>query len=295
MKVVTYNIQWGMGKDGVIDLPRIAQTVHDADIICLQEVEVNWRDGDGADQVSVLASLFPDHYLAFAPAVDIHNPSGSGKIARRQYGVLTLSRWPILSARAYPLPKYPVVGHLVDQTVAQELIIKPKGSGLRIYNTHLNYLSQAQRIHQVEVLLKLIEDAPKQGGPVSGLGVGAREYQEDWMAVGAEDLANMPLPAILLGDFNMRPNAPEYDLIVGQKDPYYGRLHKAHLFSDALTLSGLPEEDGKTHIDENNPNFNRIDHIFVSGDLVPKVKKAWIDEDAIASDHQPIFAEINWP
>ncbi|VAW13743.1 hypothetical protein MNBD_ALPHA11-730, partial [hydrothermal vent metagenome] len=43
MKAVTYNIQFGLGKDARIDLQRIAGAVEGADIIALQEVERNWE------------------------------------------------------------------------------------------------------------------------------------------------------------------------------------------------------------------------------------------------------------
>ena len=39
MKLVTYNIRFGFGIDQHIDLGRIAETVRDAIIICLQEAE----------------------------------------------------------------------------------------------------------------------------------------------------------------------------------------------------------------------------------------------------------------
>jgi len=42
MKIVTYDIQLGLGKDGRNDLARIAREVDGADIIALQEVERNW-------------------------------------------------------------------------------------------------------------------------------------------------------------------------------------------------------------------------------------------------------------
>ena len=38
MKLVTYNIQYGVGKDWKSDLGRIAQAVDGADVIALQEV-----------------------------------------------------------------------------------------------------------------------------------------------------------------------------------------------------------------------------------------------------------------
>mgnify|MGYP002628185674 CR=1 FL=1 len=290
MQVVTYNIQWGMGRDGRVDLSRIADTVRSCDIICLQEVERHWRAMDHSDQVARLAELLPDHHFAFAPSVDIADPTRLDKGARRQYGLLTLSRWPILSSRVFPLSKYPVVGHLVDQSCLQELIVVANGLPLRIYNTHLSYLSERQRQIQITEVMRIVADAPRQGGPVCGIGVPDEDYFEDWMAVGREDLPDMPHPAMIFGDFNMRPNSPNYDLLVGPKDPYYGRLREEAMFSDVLTLTDHAEDWGITHPDDTRTGYMRIDHILVTGELIPYVKKAWIDAEADGSDHQPVFA-----
>ena len=48
---------------------------------------------------------------------------------------------------------------------------------------------------------------------------------------------SMPRPALLMGDFNMRTNSPEYDVLVGVADPFYGRLKEDGLFADALALA----------------------------------------------------------
>ena len=44
MKLVSYNVQYGFGADGVYDLARIANVVKGADIVALQEVERNWGE-----------------------------------------------------------------------------------------------------------------------------------------------------------------------------------------------------------------------------------------------------------
>ena len=194
--------------------------------------------------------------------------------------------------RVYPLPKYPIVGHLVDQSCLQELIVVADGVPMRVYNTHLSYLSERQRQIQIALIMGIVADAPLQGGPVSGIGVPDADYFQDWMAVGRNDLAEMPVPAMIFGDFNMRPNSPNYDLLVGPKDPYYGRLHENALFSDVLTLTGHAEDWGVTHPDDTRTGFMRIDHILVTGELAPHVKSAWIDADADGSDHQPVFAQL---
>ncbi len=43
MLFVTYNIQFGCGRDGRIDLDRIGAAIAKADLVALQEVERDWR------------------------------------------------------------------------------------------------------------------------------------------------------------------------------------------------------------------------------------------------------------
>ena len=50
MRVVTYNIQFGQGRDGVVDLQRIIDAVGGADVIALQEVDRFWTRSGGVDQ-----------------------------------------------------------------------------------------------------------------------------------------------------------------------------------------------------------------------------------------------------
>lgn len=298
MLVATYNIQWGKGRDGVVDLGRAARTVAQADVIGLQEVERNWRDMPDADQVQRLADLFPERYVYFAPSVDIDGSSrtAEGRIAnrRRQYGLLVVSRWPVLTARSFPLPSYPVHGHLNDSSVLLETVIGHPAGPFRFYVTHLNYVSERQRLLQTRMLLDIVADAPLRGGPITGPGVPASEYGADWIAIQKQDVPPMPRPAILLGDFNMMPNSPEYALLTGPAGPDYGRLAEHGLFADALTLSGVSEQAGITYPANDIEQAKRIDHVFVTLEFAGLVRHAWIDEAADASDHQPVFAELDW-
>lgn len=50
MRLVTWNIQWGKGCDGVVDLARIVSTAKamaDADVYCFQEVSDEFSSLDG--------------------------------------------------------------------------------------------------------------------------------------------------------------------------------------------------------------------------------------------------------
>lgn len=298
MLVATYNIQWGKGRDGVVDLARVARTVAEADVIGLQEVERNWRDMEHADQVQRLAELFPDRYVYFAPSVDIDGSSraADGRVvhSRRQYGLLVISRWPILTARCFPMPSYPVHGHLNDISVLLETVIGHPAGPFRFYVTHLNYLSERQRLLQTRLVMDIVADAPLQGGPITGPGVPASEYGADWIAIEKHEVPPMPAPAILLGDFNMRPDSPEYALLAGPMGPDYGRVAEQGHFADALTLAGISEKTGITYPANDIEQAKRIDHIFVTLEFAGLLRRAWIDEAADASDHQPVFAEFDW-
>jgi endonuclease/exonuclease/phosphatase family metal-dependent hydrolase len=56
MKVISYNIQFGKGMDGVIDLIRSCGAIRGADIICLQEVEQEWTRSGERDQAADIAA-----------------------------------------------------------------------------------------------------------------------------------------------------------------------------------------------------------------------------------------------
>ncbi|MGH6932354.1 MAG: endonuclease/exonuclease/phosphatase family protein [Dongiaceae bacterium] len=296
MLVATYNIQWGKGRDGRVDLDRIARTVRDADIIGLQEVECNWRQMAHADQPARLSELLPDRYCLFGPSVDIdasqRRPDGTVANHRRQYGLLVLSRWPILSVRSFPLPKYPVHGHVNDTSILLETVVGHPRRPIRFYNTHLNYLSERQRQIQVRELIGIVADAPAQGGSFVGPGVPEDHFGADWIMLLKHELPPMPQPAILLGDFNMTSDSLEYGLLTGPVGPDYGRVAEYGLFADALTLSGMPEGKGITYPANDDEAAKRIDHILVTADLAGDVKRGWIDESADGSDHQPVWAEI---
>jgi endonuclease/exonuclease/phosphatase family metal-dependent hydrolase len=104
----------------------------------------------------------------------------------------------------------------------------------------------------------------------------------------------MPEPAILLGDFNMMPSSPEYALLTGPAGPDYGRIPEYGLFVDALTAAGHKESEGITYPANDFEQAKRIDHILLTSDLAGRVRRAWIDETADASDHQPVYAELDW-
>lgn len=270
MLIVSYNIQWGRGRDGRIDLGRIAGTVAAADVIALQEVERNWRPQAFPDQALRLAELLPGHDWVHGAAVDLHGGRGE----RRQIGNMVLSRQPIQSTRTLPLPARPVEGQVNDQQAVTEAVI----GDLRVYNTHLNYLGEDQRLDQAARLLALIAEAPGHGGPVTAPGKPVFGPEDDWIVLPDGRLPSMPEPALLLGDFNCEPGSPTYGAI------------RAAGFADALECAGLTPAERFTFPGHAPPLS--LDHVFLNAALLPRLRRAWIDAAADGSDHQPVWLEL---
>ena len=98
MRFVTYNIQYGKGRDGRFDLRRIADAVREADVIALQEVERYWIRSGLVDQAAELAALLSDHHWVYGPGLDmdasVRDPAGRPVSRRRQFGNMLLARGP---------------------------------------------------------------------------------------------------------------------------------------------------------------------------------------------------------
>ena len=81
LKVCTYNIHSCVGTDGLYSVDRVAKVIcnGDADVVCLQEVEINpaaaplqnrvWSSVHGDDQPELIAKLAGYKYHAFSPAI----------------------------------------------------------------------------------------------------------------------------------------------------------------------------------------------------------------------------------
>jgi len=282
MKIVTYNIQFGLGKDERFNLERIAVEVSGADIIVLQEVERNWQRSGMIDQPKILAQLLDQYHWVYGPFFDVdashREPDGKVMNIRRQFGNMILSKNPIISTRLFPLPKSIINDqHNMVVGMLEGVVNLPNGEALRIYNAHLSAKSADDRIAQIHALRRIIASAPGEGGAWTGCG-----SDPLWL----EDKVAPPMPEefVLLGDFNLSPRDMEYDHLVRP-----GR-NECDL-SDCWTLAGNGINKGVT-FPSNDTTSQRIDFAFVSTTMRNLVLNAWIDETAIGSDHQPYWIEL---
>jgi len=291
MKLVAYNTQYCKGKDERIDVDRVVKSVADADIIAFQEIERHWKRTGEMDQPAEIAKRLPKHNWAYGPYFDadasIVANDGTVTNRRRQFGVMTLSRWPILSSRLHLLPKFKTGSIFCMIAGCLETVIAAPGGALRVYNIHLNDVSPDERLVQIARLFQILEAAPKEGGIWSG-------HDPAWQTEGG---APMPEDAIVLGDFNSLPGSKEYEAIVGPMDTDfgYGRVDVGHRLVDAWVATGHKQDEGITFPGDAPGGKDmpcRIDYVFTTLGLAPRLKSCRIDNAAPGSDHQPVWVEM---
>jgi endonuclease/exonuclease/phosphatase family metal-dependent hydrolase len=283
LSVCSYNIQYSLGADNRYDLARAVEPIRNADIICLQEIDRNWRRTHMADQFAEIQQLLPDRYCVFGPSIDVDasqvNPDGTIDNRRRQGGQMIASRYPIASSRVIHLPKDDTGINMNMWSVALEaVIIAPEGQ-IRVINLHLTDVTEANRITQIESLLKHCSAATIEGGAWNG-DEGDDEYREHWQM--NDTVPQMPIEVILTGDFNDEPDSHVIKLVTDAG------------FVDTWSLS--EETAASTATFKKNPEQGtdrdlRIDFIFVSPHF--EVVNAHIDGITDASDHQPVWATLS--
>ncbi|HRP76031.1 MAG TPA: endonuclease/exonuclease/phosphatase family protein [Rhodocyclaceae bacterium] len=283
MRLITWNIQWGRGADGRVDLGRIVDTLRSmdpADVICLQEVAQNVEGLAGAepdDGPAVLAAAFADYEPVYGPGVDV--PARAG--GRARFGNLMLSRLPVDQVFRHLLP-FPADASVpgMQRGCIEAVVAAPSGP-VRVLTTHLEYYSVRQRTAQVEALRALQAERSLQER------AGAGTSKESCPV-----FASRPRPpsAILCGDFNFEPDSPEHALMGESTN------HEGVCFVDAWrALCGTVPHAPTVglHGAEWPDRTYCCDFFWVSRDLVPRLQSITVDAATAASDHQPILLEID--
>jgi endonuclease/exonuclease/phosphatase family metal-dependent hydrolase len=288
--LASYNIQYGTGKDGRLDLDRIAAEIGDADIVALQEVESGNPNRGLIDQPAAFARLLGHPHWSYGAGVDIHlgeRVPGGYPGLRQKFGNLILSRWPLLSVLTHALPKLAVRGATHLQRTAIEAVIATPDGPLRLVTAHLDHLSPLTRMPQVAMLRDLVLGAARRGPPWGGVPGNPAGFGDPGIP--------WPRGAVLIGDMNFSHEGPEYEHMVGDISPMTGeRVLPVEGLADAWVLTGHKEADGVTFIRPGRKR-ERIDHCFVTSDLIPALRAMRIDDAATGSDHQPIFVTLDLP
>lgn len=282
MRLLSWNIQWGRGLDGRVDLPRIAASIRDIgdfDLICLQEVANNFPGlpgSHGEDQMAALAACLPGYTPIYAPASDLPDDQGG----RKQFGNALFSRLPIGQVWRHLLPWPADAATPSMQRVLLEAVVSTQRGPLRVMTTHLEYYSARIRGAQIEAIRARHAEAcaharePRRGEGEEG---------------GSFEVFPRPASALLCGDMNFPASAPErVRLLAPYADatlPWRDSWQVLHGDAEHAATVGIHPVD---FVDA--PAC--FDFIFLTEDLAPRLLEHGVDRETTASDHQPVWISL---
>ncbi len=171
-RILTYNVRHCLGIDGQLSPERIAEVIAacEADVVTLQELDVNRARTGGVDQARIIADELGMHFH-FYPAIRENEAF---------YGDAVLTARPSGLVKAELLSSWRWRG-LGEPRGALWVSVDVGGAEIQVINTHLGML-EAVRLRQIDALL----------GP-------------EWLGHAA-----CREPVILTGDFNAVPRSRSY-------------------------------------------------------------------------------------
>jgi endonuclease/exonuclease/phosphatase family metal-dependent hydrolase len=284
MRLITWNIQWGRGIDGRVDLARIVKTARslaDFDVLCVQEVADNFpglEGNDDRDQFAGLGSLLPGYARIQGYGVDVEGEGGR----RRRFGNAIFSRYGVVSARRHALPWPADPGKSTMPRVAVEATLQARLGAIRVTTTHLEYYSGVSRRAQAARLREIHAEAcDRTAFPPAG------EERDPGSPFAPKPQATR---AILTGDFNFPPSEPSY---AGIQRPLESG---APAYRDAWVIANGHRPHVPTFC-VHDATYSKepycCDFVFVSADLAARVRRVEVDSATRDSDHQPVLLELD--
>ena len=230
LKILTYNIHHANPPSesaDVINLDTIASIIKktNADLVGLQEIDVNLDRSQNIDQAKKLAQLTGMHYF-FSKGINLDTG---------EYGTVILSKYPIVKSERFELPS-PIESEKRSLGIIH---ITLNEKTIKFANTHLD-LKKENRLAQTAFIID--------------------KFKNDQELV------------ILVGDLNARP----------EEQPIRN-LEKVFTRSEIKNGFTIPEV---------NPD-REIDFIMINKGSQFKFKNHRVLSETYASDHRPVYVEIN--
>ena len=275
MRILSWNIQSGLGCDGIRDIERTVSYINandPPDVICLQEVArfiPEYCTAGQADQLQLIA----DGLSGYNPVWGTGMRWGQPEKPAQEFGNLTLTRSPILDSRVYPLPMPPPNGKPQLPRIATEVTLPTANGPLRLQNAHIAFHNRDETRLQVEYICRLQEwaERSKAHPPARRGGAYANRFRTD--------------AAILCGDLNFTP-----------QDPCYAALADSR-FSDSWCLRHPRRQHQPTcgvfDTDTWPDGPHCRDYFWISSSLAPLVSDIQVDLRVNLSDHQPVTLDLD--
>lgn len=280
MRIVSWNIHWGCGKDSRIRIHAIIDVLRklNPDIICLQEVAANHPELEGnatANQFRQLSGAFGGYQPVLEPTSEIYQNN-----VPRLFGNLLLSKYRITQVHRHllPWPPDPASPAGMPRGVI-EVVVDTSGGKLRVATTHLEYYSAVQRMAQVKRIKYLHWEACER----------SRIFQPNPSLDAPFQLGFRPGTAVYCGDFNFTPESPDYAEMLAPGDgalPLVDAWRLKHPDSARAPTAGLHGYKWPDRAD-------CFDYFFVTEDLAPRISEATVQSETAASDHQPIVLDLS--
>lgn len=285
MRILTYNIHGWRTQDGQPNLDGIAAVLaaSGADLIGLNEVfyprvVASQVDATSAPALEALAARLGMHFV-FGPCLrwPVQND-----MPAEAYGNALLSRWPIVASAAHHLtPKTEDNAGLLATKEPRGLlegrILRPDGSTLTVYVTHLDHTDETARLIQLRVARQWLQRDRNRPHIVMG----------DFNAISPWDFAERADAYAILASHGTGQN-----LTNGEQGPQVIAQMEKNGYVDLYRQFGQP--GAQSFIPATDTPI-RIDYIFASQTLAPQVQDCQIWPEAPgaeASDHRPVWADL---
>jgi endonuclease/exonuclease/phosphatase family metal-dependent hydrolase len=280
MRLVSWNIHWGCGKDGRIRIHAIIDVLRklNPDVICLQEVAANHPELEGsasANQFKQLSGAFGGYHSVEHATSEIYKNN-----IPRLFGNMLLSKFRITQTHRYLLPWPADPDHSGMPRGLLEVVLDTPGGKVRVATTHLEYFSSLQRMSQVRHLKYVHAEACER----------SHLFQPDPNLEAPFQLGFRPASAILCGDFNFNAESAEYRelMVPGEGQALalvdaWRAIHPNQARAPTAGLHGYPWPE----------KADCYDYFFLTDDLAPRIASAEVQSETSVSDHQPIVLELS--
>jgi endonuclease/exonuclease/phosphatase family metal-dependent hydrolase len=152
IKVMSYNVHHcnPPGRSGIIDIDTIAAVIkkEDADIVALQEIDVNTSRSGKINQAEQIALKAGYPFFFFGKAIDF---------AGGAYGIVILSKYKLTETKVHALPT-DATTNAERRAIAMATVTLPGGKTIQFGNTHLDAeRSSVNRLLQVTEINRIAD------------------------------------------------------------------------------------------------------------------------------------------